>query len=111
MGLYRRGSVWWMSFTANGKRYRGATETEDRKLARRILDKVKVEIAEGKWFEKLPGETKTLKESIDKYLERSSGKATRSRYNDKGGTYQITSRFLQCRRKEDSKEETLGYLS
>ena len=51
MGLYRRGKVWWMSFLCKGKRYRKSTETADRKLAQRIYDKVRGEIAEGK----LPG--------------------------------------------------------
>ncbi|MCJ7785131.1 MAG: hypothetical protein MUP41_14455 [Desulfobacterales bacterium] len=58
MGLYKRGKVWWMSFVCKGKHYRKSTETEDRKLAQRIHDKVKGEIAEGKWFERLPGEGK-----------------------------------------------------
>ena len=54
MGLYKRESVWWMSFTHNGKQIRRSTETEDKKLAIRIFDKLKGEIAEGKWFEKPP---------------------------------------------------------
>ena len=58
MGLYKRGSVWWMRFTYQGKQHRQSTETEDKKVAQRILDKVKGEIAEGKWFEKLPGASK-----------------------------------------------------
>lgn len=69
MGLYQRGSVWWVSFVFNGKRVRRSTETEDRKLAKRIYDKVKGEIAEGRWFEKLPGEDKTFKEMMEKYLK------------------------------------------
>jgi len=50
MGLYKRSnsSVWWMCFTHNGQQYRRSTETEDRKLAQRIFDKLKGEIAEGK---------------------------------------------------------------
>jgi len=51
MGLYKRGSVWWMSFVYQGQHYRRSTETPEKKLAQRILDKVKGEIAEGK----LPG--------------------------------------------------------
>ena len=50
MALYKRGSVWWMSFTYNGGQYRRSTETEDRKLAQRIFDKLKGEIAEGKHY-------------------------------------------------------------
>ena len=65
MGLFKRGSVWWMSFTCRGKHYRKSTETEDRKLAQRILDKVKGEVAGEKWFEKSPGESKTFRELMD----------------------------------------------
>jgi integrase len=68
MGLYKRGSVWWMSFSYQGRQIRRSTETTDKKLAQRILDKVKGEIAEGKWFEKLPGEDRTFKEMMDKYM-------------------------------------------
>jgi integrase len=67
MGLYKRGPVWWMSFIVKEKRYRKSTETEDRKLAQRIFDKVKGEIAEGKWFERLPGEDKTFREMMEKF--------------------------------------------
>lgn len=69
MGLYKRDTVWWMSFTHNGKQIRRSTETEDKKLAIRIFDKLKGDIAEGKWFEKLPGEDYTFAELMDKYLE------------------------------------------
>jgi len=67
MGPYKRGKVWQMSFVYKGRRYRKSTETEDKKLAQRILDKVKGEIAENRWFEKLPGEYKGFNEMMDKY--------------------------------------------
>ncbi|MFB3886933.1 MAG: tyrosine-type recombinase/integrase [Thermodesulfobacteriota bacterium] len=72
MGLYRRGKTWWMSFVYKGKSYRRSTETTERKLAQRILDKVKGEIAEGKWFERLAGEDKTFHELMTKYMEEHS---------------------------------------
>jgi integrase len=50
MALYKRDLVWWMSFTHNGKQIRRSTETEDKKLAIRIFDKLKGEIAEGKHY-------------------------------------------------------------
>jgi integrase len=74
MGLYKRGQVWWVSFVYRGRRYRNSTETADRKLAQRILDKVKGEIAEGRWFERLPGEEKTFKEMMEKYLDEYASK-------------------------------------
>jgi integrase len=85
MGLYKRDLVWWMSFTHNGKQLRRSTETEDKKLAIRIFDKLKGEIAEGKWFEKLPGEDYTFGELMDKYMVEYSAvnKAASSHKRDK----------------------------
>lgn len=62
MALYKRGEVWWFSTTYQGRQIRRSTETTDRKLAQRIFDKIKGEIAEGKWFERLPGEDYTFKD-------------------------------------------------
>lgn len=67
MGLYKRGMVWWMSFTYQGQYYRKSTETGNRKLAQRIYDKVKGEVVESRWFDRLQGEDKTFKEMMDKY--------------------------------------------
>lgn len=62
MGLYKRGTVWWMSFSHQGHQFRRSTETEDKKLAQRIFDKLKGEVAEGKWFEKPPDEEYTVQD-------------------------------------------------
>jgi len=85
MGLYKRGTVWWMSFSHNGEQVRRSTETEDRKLAIRIFDKLKGDIAEGKWFEMLPGENYTFGDLMKKYLEEYSSvnKAKTSYTRDK----------------------------
>ena len=63
-----------MDFIYKGRRYRKSTETEDRRLAKRIYDKVKGEIAEGRWFERLPGEEKTFGEMMEKYLNEYASK-------------------------------------
>jgi integrase len=68
MGLYKRGKVLWMAFTYQGRQIRRSTETTDKHLAKRIYDKILGEIAEGKWFERLPGEDKTVAELLDRYL-------------------------------------------
>lgn len=72
--MFKRGPVWWISFVHNGKRYRRSTETADKKLAQRIQDKVKGEVAEEKWFETLPGEEKTFRELMGKYLKEHASK-------------------------------------
>jgi integrase len=74
MALFRRGEIWWMSFSCQGKQIRRSTETADKKMAQRIFDKIKGEIAEGKWFERLPGEDYTYQEMKDNYLEEYSAR-------------------------------------
>jgi integrase len=67
MGLFKRGQTWWIRFTYKGKQIRKSTETNEKKLAERIYYKVLGEVAEGKWFERLPGEEKTFREMMDRY--------------------------------------------
>jgi len=87
MGLYKRGSVWWMSFINpnTGKQKRRTTETEDKEQAIRIFDKIKGQIAEGKWFEQIPGEDIKFRELMERYLEEYSAvqKAPKSHLRDK----------------------------
>ena len=67
MGLYKRGQVWWMRFTYGGKQIRASTQSQDKELVQKIYFKVLGEVAEGKWFEKLPGEDKTFREMMEKF--------------------------------------------
>jgi len=74
MGLFRRGQAWWMRFTYQGKQIKKSTETDDKKLAQRIYDKVRGEVAERKWFERQPGEDRTFKEMMERYMKEHSAK-------------------------------------
>ncbi len=47
MGLVKRNTIWWMSFTYAGRQVRRSTETSDKKLAEAILSKIRVQIVEG----------------------------------------------------------------
>lgn len=67
MGLFRRGDVWWLSFTHKGKQYRRSTETQDKKLAEKIYAKVLTQVAEEKWFDIDEGNRRTFEELADKY--------------------------------------------
>lgn len=86
MGIFRRGEIWWMRFSYQGRQIRRSTETADKKLAQRIFDKLMGDIAEGKWFERLPGEDYTFKDMMDRYMSEHSAinKAPRSHERDKG---------------------------
>ena len=83
MGLFKRGTVWWMDFMFHGTRVRRSTETPDRKLAGAILAKVRTDIVEGKFFDKLEAQHHTFGDMMEQYLaERSIVKAPKSRMRD-----------------------------
>ncbi len=82
MGLYKRQKVWWMSFVCTGKRYRRSTATDNQKLAQRIYDKIKGQIAEGKWFDVLEEEERTFKDLMDRYMAEHSKPKKRSWLRD-----------------------------
>jgi integrase len=72
VGLYKRGSVWWMNFVYKEKHYRKSSETGDRKLAQRIYYKVKGQVAEGKWFDVSEEEERTFNNLMERYMEEHS---------------------------------------
>src|SRR5579863_1040441 len=67
MGLYKRGKVWWMTFTYNGRQIRRSTETADRRLAEAIEAKIKVKIIEGHYFETLEEKERTFSELMERF--------------------------------------------
>jgi integrase len=69
-----------MTLVYHGRRYRRSTKTGNGKLAQRIYDKVKGEIAEGIWFERLPGENKTFKEMVEKFINNCLPQRSRKPY-------------------------------
>ena len=69
---------WWTSIRHNGKRIQKSLETSDRKLAKAIEAKVKTEIVEGTYFEKLIGRNKTFKDMMDKFMEEHAPKVSYS---------------------------------
>ena len=85
MGLYKRGQIWWMRLTYNGRQEMMSTGTGNKALARKIEAKLLIDIVEGRWFEKPIGASKTLRELLDKYLEEHSArnKALSSHIRDK----------------------------
>lgn len=68
MGLYKRGQVWWMSFSYKGRQIRKPTNVTDKKLAEKIHHKVMTQLAEGQWLDKLEGDDRTFRELAEKYI-------------------------------------------
>lgn len=81
MGLYKRGKVWWIAISHQGKQIRRPTGTANRKLAEIILAKVTVNIVEGRFFDTLEEKERTFDEMMDRYMEEHGNKlASRSHY-------------------------------
>ncbi|MDP3598319.1 MAG: hypothetical protein Q8S75_15110 [Nitrospirota bacterium] len=69
MALYRRGLVWWMRFSYQGRQIRRSTDVTDRKLAERIYFKVRGLMADGTWVETPPPRPhRTVKDLLERYL-------------------------------------------
>ena len=83
MGLYKRQRTWWMRFDYRGQTVRRTTGTTDRRLAESIFAKVRVKMAEGRYFDRLQEEDRTVAEMMARYLtERSAFKAPKSYQRD-----------------------------
>jgi integrase len=79
MGLYKRQRTWWMRFDYRGKTIRRTTGTTDRRLAESIFAKVRVKLAEGRYFDTRQEQERTVGEMMARYLtERSTFKAPKS---------------------------------
>jgi integrase len=80
MGLYRRGTIWWMDFVVDGRQRCESTGTSNKRLAQKILDKRKGEIAEGR-FSLPKSNPPTLKQWAEQFLETIPHPNTRRTYD------------------------------
>jgi integrase len=84
MGLVKRNRVWWMSFMYQGQQVRRTTGTTDKRLAESILCKVKMQIAEGRFFETREDQARTFGDMMTRYLtERAVLKAPKSHQRER----------------------------
>jgi integrase len=74
MGLHKRkdSELWQICVFANGKKVRMSTKTTNKKIAQKIHDKIKGQIAEGT-FQLAPGRTRlSFDQMVDEFLEKHS---------------------------------------
>ena len=69
MGLFKQinSQNYWMSFSVNKKQIKRSTGTTNKKLAEKILAKFRVDIVEGRWFEKDMASQYTYEELIERF--------------------------------------------
>ena len=97
MGLVKRNNIWWMSFTFKGARRR-STETSTKSWPK-LLSKVRVQIVEGKYFEKPKEDPYTFSQLMDRYLkEHASRRAHYRRYVNMATNVKTSSAIQNCPR-------------
>ncbi len=74
--MFKRSGVWWTCIRHDGRKIQKSLETSDRKLAQAIEAKIRTEIVEGSYFDKLAGHTKTFKDMMDKFMKEHAPKVS-----------------------------------
>lgn len=74
--MFKRGGVWWTSITYNGKKFRKSLDTPDKKFAQTLEAKLRVEVIEGKYFEKSIDEYKTFTDMMEKFMREHAPKVS-----------------------------------
>ena len=83
MGLIKRGQKWYVQLRDNGRLIRQSTGTHIKKVAQEIEAKIKMELVEGKYFDKGQGNKKTFRDMVEKYMtEEAVKKAPKSKLRD-----------------------------
>ncbi len=94
MGLIKRGQVWWVQLRQDGRLVRTSTGTNNKKLAEQIEAKRRIELVEGKEFNKGQGSKKTFKDMAEKYMaEYAVKKASNSMLRDTFSLKHVLSMF------------------
>lgn len=68
MGLHRQERIYYVEMYINGRRTRKSTGTTDKRLAERIYAKMKLDAAEGRFFQKDQGNRKTFEDMAKRYM-------------------------------------------
>jgi site-specific recombinase XerD len=69
VGMYKRSGIWYVCLRHNGKKIQRSLGTGDKKVARAIEAKIRTEMAEGKYYERLIGQNKTFKDMMEKFMK------------------------------------------
>ncbi len=74
--MFKRSGVWWACIRYKGRKIQKSLETSDRKLAKAIEAKIRTEIVEGKYYERLVGRNKTFKQLMEKFIKEHAPKVS-----------------------------------
>lgn len=96
MGLYKRGAIWWVCLTHEGRKIRKSLDVKDKKTAERIYHKLMCNLVEGVWFSGASAEAKraTITTLLQRYVEeRTPLKSLQSQRRDMACMQRFVDRF------------------
>ncbi|HJO55479.1 MAG TPA: phage integrase SAM-like domain-containing protein [Candidatus Scalindua sp.] len=76
--MFKRGDIWWTCIRHNGGKIQKSLKTHNKKLAQAIEAKIRTEIVEGIYFEKLVGRNKTFKDMMDRFMKEHAPKLSKN---------------------------------
>ena len=74
--MFKRDGLWWVCIRHKGKKIQRSLETDNKNLAVSIESKLRIELIEGKYFDKHEGERKTFKEMVDRFIKEHAPKVS-----------------------------------
>jgi integrase len=90
--MFKRGSVWWVSFTVDGKPFQRSTGTANEKLAKKVEAKIKTQIVEDKWFDIDKAKRYTYEDMMTRFMEKYAPKKTTATQ----AMYKYARKHLDC---------------
>ena len=66
--MFKRSGVWWACIRYKGRKIQRSLETSDKKLAKAIEGKIKIQLVEHKYIDKPVGEDKKVSNMIEKFM-------------------------------------------
>jgi integrase len=79
MGLYKRGEIWWMSYTADGEHRCESTKSNNKRIAQKVLDLRKGDVVARRFH--LPSlEPVAFETFADEFLKKTIHSVTKKRY-------------------------------
>ncbi|UJS18307.1 MAG: phage integrase SAM-like domain-containing protein [Candidatus Jettenia sp.] len=79
--MFKRGGVWWACIRHDGKKIQKSLDTPDKRLAKEIEAKARIEIIEGKYFEKVKSGNKTFHDMMEKFMKEYAPRVSPSMQN------------------------------
>lgn len=74
--MFKRDGIWWTCIRYRGKKIQRSLETDNKKLAESIENKLRTELIEGKYFDRHEGERKTFREMMDRFIKEHAPKVS-----------------------------------